>query len=299
MGNHSGGRSVVPGMLNGRYCVLVLAVTLMAAGCGSDHASARSATTTTLPDARPAFEANTSWDRAVLSVDGRTLQIGVSGAPAGDGPCDERYEHAVIETKERVTVEFRTSMNAPHSTVPVACPQVLEERTVDIRLRAPLGNRPLYDGMSPQPKPVWRLADVVDATVLPDGVTAADLTPTPAGPAPLSWSQTAEVSSGPGWDFFIDQGPVGSFARPSTAPAKVVDTTKVHADDANIYEYFNSTGREIHWTEGGLDITVRAELHTSNMRAPHSFANPGVAFIEGTLIRVANGIVVPPTLSRG
>jgi hypothetical protein len=75
-----------------------------------------------------------------------------------------------------------------------------------------------------------------------------------------------------------------------------VATTKVHGHDANVYEYFNFTGREIHWTEHGLDVTVRAELHTSNMQPPYSFANPEVAFIEGTLIHVANGIVMPRAL---
>jgi hypothetical protein len=279
-------------MMLRRRVVLILAVVAVAASaCGSGHPNAGSATTTALPT----FKADTSWDGAVLSVDGRTLQIGIPGEPKGDGPCEERFVYRVTETKQRVTVAFRSVVNPTATTAPVACPLVLSMQRFTIRLRSPLGTRPLYDGVKPQAQPVWRKADIVDATVLPAGVAHADLLSEPASPAPNTWSQTAQVASGPGWDFFIDQGPAGTFVAPTTAPAKIVATTKVHGHDANVYEYFSSTGREIHWTENGLDITVRAELHTSNLRAPQSFANPEVAFVEPTLIRVANGIVEPRT----
>ena len=49
----------------------------------------------------------------------------------------------------------------------------------------------------------------------------------------------------------------------------------------------------VHWSEGGLDITVRAELHTGNMSEPRTFANPDVAFIDDVLLQVAEGIAIP------
>ncbi len=248
-------------------------------------------------DDRAPFKADTRWSRAILSADGMTLTISVAGAPAGDGPCEERFLYHVTETDHSVTVAFRRATSAS-TTAPIACPDVLVTQRFDIRLHAPLGDRPLYDAIGQQPRPVWHVADVVRPTVLPGGITVHDLTPTP-GSAPLDWSQSAQVTSGPGWDLWIDQGPAGSFTAPSTAPAKVVATTEVHGSEAKIYEYFNSTGHLIHWTEHGLDVTVRAELHTGNMSEPQSFANPQVAFIDPLLVRIAGGIVVPARTASG
>lgn len=272
-----------------RVLVPVLALSVSACAGGDTHAV--SATTNSTSSQ---LEADTIWFGAVLSVDGMTLELSVGSQPEGDGPCEERFQYEVTETEDAVTVAFDQLEQTTATTGPVACIAMAQPQQFEIQLDAPLGDRALYDGVQPQPQQVWRLAEVVEPTVLPDGVTADDLVREPRGERKeTSWSQYAEVPSGPRWDLWIDQGPAGSFTPPSTAPGEVIDTTQIHGNEATIYEYFNHTGHMVHWTEGGLDITVRAELHTVNMSEPLSFANPDVAFVDDVLIRVADGIAIP------
>jgi hypothetical protein len=272
--------------------VLASTVAVALTACGDDDAepvSARDAPTSTPVDA------DTSWGGAIVSMDGTTLELSVGSSPEGDGPCEQRFQHEVIETEDTVTVAFDLLEQVTTTIEPVPCVAMAQPQHFEIHLEAPLGDRPLYNGVEPEPQDVWWLADVVEATVLPDGVSADDLDKFPGG-GPDSvghWSQSAQVPSGPGWDLWIDQAPEGSFVPPSTEPGEVIATTEVHGVEATMYEYFNHTGHLVHWTEGGLDITVRAELHTANMSEPFSFANPDVAFIDDEIIAVADGISVP------
>jgi len=282
------------GMKRLRALGIVLASTLAVAVIACSDDDGEVVTATNGPPSTP-VDADTSWSGAILSIDGMTLELSVGSSPEGDGPCEQRFQHEVIEAEDAVTVAFDLLEQVTTTIEPVPCVAMRQPQTFDVSLDAPLGDRALYDGVQPQPQLVWRLAEVVNPTVLPDGVTAADLVRSPAGEeqGPLAWSQFAQVPSGPGWDLWIDQGPTGSFIPPSTAPGEVIATTEIHGVIATIYEYFNHTGHLVHWTEGGLDITVRAELHSSNMSEPFSFANPDVAFIDDELIAVADGISVP------
>ncbi len=268
----------------------IVAVASACGGASTPKSSPTTTVTTTAPS--PSFKADTSWGRAVLHTDGTTLTIEVSGAPIGDGPCNVRYEHEVIETDTSVTVAFRQLRRSTTTRGDIACPAIAMLQPFVIHLKAPLGERKLYDGVDTEPKQVWRMTDIVEPTVLPDGITIEALERVPSGKGTLAWMQYAEISSGPGWDLFIDQAPAGSFVAPETSPGTIVGRYTVHGNDAAMYEYFNFTGHEIHWTEGGLDITVRAELHTSNISKPQSFENAQVAFIDPLLVRIADGIVV-------
>lgn len=268
--------------------VLVTVSALAGAGCGRDATT--SAAPVTSPE--PALKADTKWDGAVLSVDGLSFEVWVGSQPAGDGPCEQRFRHEVVETPESVTVSFDEAEPATTETAP--CKAMLTPQLFEIDLEQPLGTRALYDGVQAVPQPVWRRAEVVRVEALPEGIVADELTASPdLDQGPDTWTLSAQVSSGPGWDLWVDQGPAGSFTPPTTAPGKVIDTLTINGNEAEMYEYFNHTGRLIHWTEGGLDLTVRAELHTANLSQPQSFANPEVSFIDDDLIRIADGVVVP------
>jgi hypothetical protein len=284
-----------------RPYLAVAASVVVLAGIGvliairSSHApSPISSATTTATVNADSFKADTSWSGAVLSVDGMTLQIRIGTQHEGDGPCEQRFEHKVSETNANVTVAFRQIPSPTDTKEPVVCARTMASQAVEIRLAAPLGDRLLFDGVNPTPQQVWRRADVVRPTVLPAGVTAGDLV---VMPGPANWSQSAQVTSGPGWDLWIDQAPAGSITPSTNPPDKAIATATVHGQAATIYEYFNHTGHMIQWTEGGLDITVRAELHTANMSTPQSFANPQVAFVDPLIIRIANGITIPSPTS--
>lgn len=274
-----------PALLFGPAIVLTV-------GACSDSGADVAAVATSSPSTP--VDADMPWHGAVLAEDGMTLELSVGSRPAGDGPCEQQFEHAVTETDELVTIAFDQVEPTTTTTDSVACTLMAQPQRFDIDLQVPLGDRDVHNGIDDEAQPVWRRADVVEPTVLPDGVTHADLGASPnrsRDGSPRSWSQHADATSGPGWDLWIDQQPAGSFMVPKDAD--VVSTTTVHGTEATIYEYFNHTGHMIHWTENGVEITVRAELHTVNMSEPLSFANPDVAFIDDVLIQVADGIAVP------
>jgi hypothetical protein len=110
-------------------------------------------------------------DDPVLSADGRTLTILVGFAPAGDGPCEQRFAHEVVERDGSVTVAFDELPRTPLGEGG-GCDDVLRPQRFDIELAAPLGDRAVYDGVRPDPQVVHRLADVVEVTTVPDGWAA-------------------------------------------------------------------------------------------------------------------------------
>lgn len=270
------------------WAIVALAAT---GGCGAgadDPAAPATAPTT----ARQRVDADTSWPAAVLSVDGLRLEIAIGSQPEGDGPCEQRFLHEVIEEANSVTVAFEEVASPSIESQP--CALALQQQIVELELDGPLGDRELIDGSDGARRPVWRRADLVVPEVLPEGVADDDLEVTPSfDQGTQAWTMLAQVDSGPGWDLWIDQLPAGTFTPPSTAPGAVVDTVAIGGDEATIYEYFNHTGHLIRWSEDGLDLTIRAELHTIDMDDPQSFANPSVAFIDDELVAIAEGLRVP------
>jgi hypothetical protein len=78
-----------------------------------------------------------------LSSDGRTLTIGLTGAPNTPGPCGADYTAAAAESDTAVAVAVKS---IPHSSgMAVACDAVGYFRTVTVHLNAPLGGRILVD----------------------------------------------------------------------------------------------------------------------------------------------------------
>lgn len=289
-----------PTLIPRRLTTAAVAV-LLAAACSDDGTTVTADDTddgvdrATQPSESADLEADTPWHAAELSEDGMTLMFSIGGSPEGDGPCEQRFEHSVTEDAESVTVAF-DRVEATTTTTPeerVLCNDIAAPQRFEVTLVEPLGDRPVFDGTEDQARSILRRAEIVEATVLPQGADDLVASPNIENRGGHGWSQSAQVSSGPGWDLWIDQHPEGSFVEPSTEPGAVVTTTTVRGIPAQVWEYFNHTGRMVHWVEGGLDITVRAELHTVNMDEPMSWANPSVQFIEDEILAVAEGIVLP------
>jgi hypothetical protein len=82
--------------------------------------------------------------RARLSGDGRSLDFSFYGSPAGPSPCGAEYTADVAESRTGVVVMPREVRPNPQgSTSSRFCTAIAAQRTVTVRLAAPLGQRVL------------------------------------------------------------------------------------------------------------------------------------------------------------
>lgn len=108
------------------------------AGAGSSAgAGAGSAETTQVSRATP-------LDSVRVSADGRTLTASVSGAPAGDGPCQAVYRPVLRQYPDRVV--FGVTVTPNPRRVGMMCPAIAQIVPVAVQLDQPLGSRVLDDG---------------------------------------------------------------------------------------------------------------------------------------------------------
>jgi hypothetical protein len=220
---------------------------------------------------------DTVWSDPVLSKDGRRLTIMVGSAPPGDTACNQNFEYEVIETGDSVTVGFDEQ---PRPAGPpgedVACVAMEQPQRFDIDLGATLGDREVFDGVSPEPKKVHRLAELVEVTAVPEGWSTDD--PVIAGVDSNGWQQTFH-NDGVDWYFAVVQQPEADATTPEGTPTPVT----VHGiDGLRYFGQMNNTMESIVWVEGGLSITVWGE-----MQGPPTFTH------SNELLQIAEGVRLP------
>jgi hypothetical protein len=83
--------------------------------------------------------------RASLSGNGRSLNLTFYGSPPGPSPCGADYTADVAESGTAVVVTPRQITPNPQGSTSVqgGCPAIAAQRTVTVRLAAPLGARVL------------------------------------------------------------------------------------------------------------------------------------------------------------
>jgi hypothetical protein len=82
--------------------------------------------------------------RASLSGNGRSLDVSFYGTPPGPSPCGADYTADVAESRTAVVVTPRQIRPPPQGNAsPQACTAIAAQRTVTVRLAAPLGARVL------------------------------------------------------------------------------------------------------------------------------------------------------------
>ena len=100
------------------------------------------------------------WEGARIGRDDRTLVVlFTGGSPQRDPfePCWTGYRTDVAENDTQVTVTLVTQVNAhPRQTADTGCTLVGWFRTITVRLRLPLGDRPVVDGTTGDGPPVLR-----------------------------------------------------------------------------------------------------------------------------------------------
>lgn len=259
--------------------VLVAAVAVAAIArhdAGDETVYAGQPDTTATP--RLGIDADTPWDAATLSADGRTLTIEVGNQPEGTGPCQQSFRHDVAQTAAAVTVGFQAV--APTSTTaPALCVDTFQPQTFQIRLDAPLGDRPVYDGVQRQPRTIHRLGDLVQVTGLPDGWAPERAAPLDFADGTSGWQQDFR-KDGEDWYLYVIQAPAGWYRPASDTTA--TERLTVGGHDATRTEWFNRTAHTIHWTQDGLDLTVTGEA-----QGPPTFTH------DDELLRIAAGIRLP------
>lgn len=221
------------------------------------------------------LQADTEWSDAMLSRDGRTLMIQVGHSPPGDDPCAQNFEMEVVETDTTVTVAFDEEP-VPALGEGEACTDILEPQVASVSLDVVLGDRALYDGIRPEPRPVHRLAEVVEVGDVPDGFTNQEPQFTEGQPG--AWQQMF-LSDGADWYFTVAQDPEGEAPAPEGTPTPVT----VHGIEGLRYTgQMNGTMESIRWDEGGLTITVWGE-----MQGPPTFTR------SAELLEIAEGVRLP------
>jgi len=160
---------------------------------------------------------------------------------------------------------------------PEPCTLALTPQRFEIALDDPLADRPIYDGVDPEPRAVRDMAELVAVTYKPPGFSLGDASPGGGG-ARTGWQQTFRAD-GIDWYFAVMQGPNGEFLPPYGDP---VGTAVVHGIEADVYEDPSHTIRTIHWLEGGIDIQVWGE-----MQGPPDFN------YDAELLKIAEGVQLP------
>lgn len=219
------------------------------------------------PDAD--LEADTSWESLTLAGD-RTLVISVlTGVP----PCDDDFDHDVVETDESVTVAVQSHAHTPPPSGNVVCPDMAVPKSIEVELGAPLGDREVFDAIHAEPQPVHRASDLVDVTDVPAGWSGAwQVTPG------HGWQNTFH-KDGADWYFAVNQEPTAEATTPEGTPSPVT----VHGIRGTRYSgQMNGTMESIVWVEGGLTITVWGE-----MQGPPTFTH------HDELLQIAEGVRLP------
>jgi hypothetical protein len=226
---------------------------------------------------------DTEWADPVLSADGRRLTIMVGSAPPGDDHCNQNFEYEVVESDTSVTIGFDLQAEARAQDPPpgddvdaYACPAMAVPQRFEIDLGAPLGDRQVLDGVRPERQVVHRKAELVEATVLPDGFTAEE--PFITEGDPYWWQQTF---MGDGADWYVNVVQQRG-AQPRTSDGTPVTVT-VHGIEGTRYTgQMNNTMESIVWVEDGLTITVWGE-----MQGPPTFTH------SDELLEIAEGVRLP------
>lgn len=126
------------------------------------------------------------------------------------------FEYEVVDTGESVTVGFDEQPRPPApEDEDIACNASVESQRVEVQLDAPLGDREVYDGVQPEPRPVDRAVETVDVTVVPDGWTAVGMAI--AGVEDDTWEQ-AFGKEGADWYFVVSQQPEADAITPGGHP---------------------------------------------------------------------------------
>lgn len=129
------------------------------------------------------------------------------------------FEYEVVDTGESVTVGFDEQPRPPApEDEDIACNASVESQRVEVQLDAPLGDREVYDGVQPEPRPVDRAVETVDVTVVPDGWTAVGMAI--AGVEDDTWEQ-AFGKEGADWYFVVSQQPEADAITPGGTPTPV------------------------------------------------------------------------------
>jgi hypothetical protein len=97
--------------------------------------------------ADPTFRSGNSPTQlaGMVDVGDRRLVVSFSGAPAGTGPCTERYTSDVKESNQALAIAIIPHVNA---SGPQACALPASTRHLTIKLAAPLGSRVVVDANS-------------------------------------------------------------------------------------------------------------------------------------------------------
>jgi hypothetical protein len=97
--------------------------------------------------AAPTFRSGNSPTQLAATVDlgDRRLVVSFPGAPAGNGPCTERYTSDVKESEQALAIAIIPHANASGSR---ACALPAYTRHLTIKLAAPLGSRVVVDAGS-------------------------------------------------------------------------------------------------------------------------------------------------------
>lgn len=221
---------------------------------------------------------NVAWDHATLEADGRTLVLMVGSYPPGDGPCTQTFVHDVVETDTAVTIGVEEVEDPPADPPTSAvCAQAAQSQPIEVTLQAPLGDRPVLDGVRPAPRTILRMDALVQVTHVPDGfaVTASDLS------LPNEPSQQTFEAAGADWYFAVNQVSADAaadlYGAEQGTPVAVGDIT-----GERVTGQMNGTMETIRFPLGDLVVSVWGE-----MQGPPSFTH------TDELLRIAEGIRPP------
>ena len=211
------------------------------------------------------------FELARLSADGQAVKIAVGHKALGSPPCRTRYRTTAIERPDRVVIAvdelFMLPLGGP------ACAGDSTPQHFTVPLRAPLGDRQLYDGVQRDPRPVYREAELITVPVLPEGFERGFVDPLP----PDGWQQFYEHRDRE-WSVVVLQ----QRASGRKPDGRLIGSAIVRGMDAEIYEQFGGSDRSVHWVEDGWAIEVQGRM---------TYGSPFTH--EQELMRVAEQIRIP------
>lgn len=181
-----------------------------------------------------------AFELAELSADGQTVEIAVGEKELGSPPCRTRYRTKAREQADRVVIAVDELWMVPLGGP--ACTGEAIPQHLTVPLSEPLGDRRLYDGVQPDPRPVHRAAELVTIPVLPEGFELGSV----GTLAPDGWEQFYEHPDGE-WSVVVLQ----RRANGRKPDGRLIGSTTVRGIDAEIYEQFSGSDRSVHWVEHG------------------------------------------------